>query len=115
MFPVKWFLLVIGLVVALPANAVNDPTRPPFALKQTPSKHYDALRLSMILQEGNSRRAVINESVVGVSDSVAGAKVIKIGEDSVLLRRGGKQIKLTMSLEGVRGPLVEPKKDAGNE
>ncbi len=100
----KWLLMVWVLVMGASASlqAASDPTRPPFMVKQSAKKTHKPLKLSMILSEGTQRKAIINESVVAESDSVEGATVIKINEDSVVVRRAGKNIKLTMPLAVVR-------------
>jgi hypothetical protein len=44
--------------------------------------------------------------VVGVSDTVANAKVLSIAEDSVVVSRGGQRITLRIPLAAVRKELV---------
>ena len=95
-------LSIIVFCVLPPVQAANDPTRPPFAIKSMPRVAYTPLKLSMILDAGDSRRAIINETVVSVSDTVAGAKVIRINASDVLLWRAGEHIKLEMPFGGVR-------------
>ncbi|PVY70310.1 MSHA biogenesis protein MshK [Tamilnaduibacter salinus] len=85
-------LLLILMVMAGPALALKDPTRPagtsaPVDAKPTRT----SLSLTSIIQAGERRRAVINGQVVREGDPVAGTQVLSIDSDRVILRQGGKR------------------------
>lgn len=96
------FLLVLMMGAGSSICAAGDPTRPP--IFGAPKAHvaHEPLKLSMILKDRDNMRAIINESVVGVSGVVAGARVIAIKDDYVVLSRAGQKITLRMPLADVR-------------
>ncbi len=98
----RFCVVVLCTLIFTVAEAASDPTRPPFLSGVRANVAVESLKLSMILNDGQARRAVINESVVAVSDLVAGARVLAINEQSVELRRAGKTITLRMPMAGVR-------------
>ncbi|MBA54111.1 MAG: hypothetical protein CMK89_06600 [Pseudomonadales bacterium] len=102
----KLMLVVVMLCSSMKILAAGDPTRPPLFSEVKAATAYQPLELSMILNDSNNMRAIINESVVGVSDTVANAKVLSIAEDSVVVSRGGQKITLRMPLAAVRKELV---------
>ena len=103
-------LLLATLSVATPLSAAKDPTAPPTALSETTSPQAQAytFALSMIISDGKQRKAIINESLVGVKDVINNAVVIAIKQDSVVLRQGDKTINLTL-------PYAEVRKDREHE
>lgn len=104
----RLFVIVILMLSGAGQVQAGDPTRPPSLGAGKAKPVYQALSLTMILRDSANMRAIINESVVGVTDVVAGARVIAIKEDSVVLRRAGQNITLRM-------PLAEVRKDSGND
>lgn len=97
----SWIILMM-FVVANSCFATGDPTRPPDFSIRPMTKTQESLQLSMVLREGSQWRAVINEQVVGVNDTVNNAKVIRIENDQVTVVRMGKKIILKMPLADVR-------------
>ena len=55
-----------------------------------------SFELSGIFYSGQAPKAVVNNTMVGVGDTVGGAKVVKISETEVILSYQGKEIKLTI-------------------
>ncbi|MEE2733218.1 MAG: hypothetical protein VYA55_20535 [Pseudomonadota bacterium] len=106
MLPIKLLLMLAVLVGSVSAQAAGDPTRPPMFSNTKTKTAYAPLQLSMILNDGHHKRAIINESVVGVSDQVADAKVLSIAEDSVVVSRAGRRITLRMPMAAVRKESV---------
>ena len=102
----KLMLVVVIMFGSVPALAAGDPTRPPLFSGAKTVTAYQPLQLSMILNDGSNKRAIINESVVGVADTVANAKVLSIAEDSVVVSRGGQRITLRMPIAAVRKEMV---------
>ena len=90
--------LLLMMVSGSVALAAGDPTRPPLYHNNQAAPVYEPLKLTMILNDAGSLRAVINEAVVAVADEVAGARVVAINESSVVVRRAGQR--LTLQLPG---------------
>ena len=103
----KLMLVVIIVSGSMNVLAAGDPTRPPLFSEVKAVTAHQPLQLSMILRDSNNMRAIINESVVGVSDTVANAKVLSIAEDSVVVSRGGQRITLRMPIAAVRKETVD--------
>ena len=82
-------------------QAAVDPTRPPAMLIEQPTQVYSPLNLNMILSDENGRRAVINEEIVSVSDTINQARVIAIDGEVVILVRQGKRIELRMPISNM--------------
>jgi hypothetical protein len=106
------FLIRVLLIFLLSSSssyllAANDPTRPPIFGPVKSKPVYNSLVLTMILNDKNNKRAIINESIVAVSDVVANARVIAIYDESVILTRAGKKIVLRMPLADVRKDRVD--------
>lgn len=108
MFLIRLIMLASVLASGVPALAASDPTRPPIFGGTKAKPVHQPIKLSMILKDNNNMRAIINESVVGVSDVVAGAKVTAIKDDHVVLSRDGQRITLRM-------PLAEVRKDSSHD
>lgn len=95
-------LCLLMMAQALPALA-GDPTRPPFVEASAPRQSTAApLQLSMILHEDGRHRAVINGSLVAVSESVGSARVVAIHSDHVVLARAGRQFSLHLPIAAVK-------------
>lgn len=101
-------LLILMLLPGSVVMAAGDPTRPPLYNSNRVAPVYEPLKLTMILKDSTSLRAVINESVVSVTDEVAGARVLAINASSVLVRRAGQNMTLRLPVAAVR-------KEYGNE
>lgn len=87
---VSW-LCVTGLAY----GNFNDPMKPEdvsySALKQGLSMdRVTELKLSLILINGDVRRAIINGGLKKVGDSVQGCKVTQINKDNVVLIKNGR-------------------------
>ena len=83
-------LAVVSIVVASTsvAQALRDPTRPPAAAgKGSAGKvEHSGFILQSVLISPERRYAIINDEVVPVGGSVAGAELIAIAEERVTLR-----------------------------
>ncbi len=97
-------ILMCGVMCGLANVALaGDPTRPPF-VETAPAEQIvsEPLQLSMILQDGGRRRAVINGRSLAVSEWVSNAKVVAIHQDHVVMARGGGQFKLQLPIGAVK-------------
>lgn len=102
MLRIKVIVVAVILMVSAEAFSAGDPTRPPVFGGSKAKPEYQPLKLSMILKDNKNMRAIINESVVGVSDVVAGARVTAIKDDYVVLNRAGQKITLQIPIADVR-------------
>ena len=94
-------LLLLCCLLPLPAFA-GDPTRPPDLVPAAQEIVHAPLHLSMVLTEGERRRAVINGKLMAVSDWIGNARLVAIRDDSVVMRRAGHSIVLKLPLPAVR-------------
>lgn len=103
MLPISRVLLCGVLCGLANAALAGDPTRPP-VVEMPPTQQVvsEPLQLSMILQDGGRRRAVINGRSLAVSDWVSNAKVVAIHQDHVVMARGGGQFKLQLPIGAVK-------------
>ena len=85
----------------IPVQAAVDPTRPPMTVSVESRQVLTPLNLSMILSDASGRRAVINETIVSVSDVIEQARVVAIHDGTVILERQGKKIELRMPLSNM--------------
>lgn len=97
--------LLLVWLLPLPLHA-DDPTRPPF-LEVAPQqgermRTVAPLKLSMILQEGERQRAVINGRLLAVADRIGSAQVISIQQDHVVMARAGRQFRLELPIGTVK-------------
>ncbi len=86
-------VVLTSALVGMNSVAWADPMRPPgFGVAST-KKAYQSTNfvLSQILISEQRKRAIINEKLVSEGDRVAGAKVLRIDPDKVILRVDGKQ------------------------
>ncbi len=104
----KAVVLLTTLVLATPLLAAKDPTAPPSVINETRSPQAYTFSLSMIISDGKYRKAVVNESLVGVNDVINNAIVVAIKQDSVVLQQGDETINLTL-------PNAEVRKDREHE
>lgn len=83
-------LLWLGLcAVAAPAAALQDPTAPPMA-QPAGDAAGTAIPLTAIKQVGNRRVAIIGGQEIGVGGRYQGARVLRITDSEVVLRRDGE-------------------------
>ena len=104
---------LLGLLLAPPALAERDPTRPPgFGAVTTPAATAGDgqvdLRLSGIISGPRGSSAVINGRRVRAGDQVADAQVVAVDHQGVEIERGGERfvIKLTTTEVKRRSPPV---------
>jgi MSHA biogenesis protein MshK len=86
----RLILLIVGLAALVGAHAapIGDPTRPPWAEGEAPpGAAAVGDRVEMILVAPDRRFALIGGRLVRVGDEVGGARVVRIGTESVTLRR----------------------------
>lgn len=109
----RWMLggglfCLLGLVVAGPAFGqppLTDPTRPGIlsgGVARATEEKPGAWTLTSTLIAPQRRVAVINDQLVQVGQAVDGATLIAVEPGSALLRRGGKQIRLTLVAASVK-------------
>ncbi len=89
---------LICLLVATPAFAGNDPTRPVFPQKSKIIKKKSQTKakqpLTAIFTRNNQRYAIIEDQIYHKGDYYRGSKLIKITSNKVLLRskQGTRQL-----------------------
>lgn len=86
-------MLATATVVAMAgaqAQALTDPTRPPSAPTGSPAAQEEAAgtQLQSILLSSGRKVAVINGNVVPLGGMVGEAKVVRISETQVVLKKG---------------------------
>lgn len=100
------FICVVALMcsVLVIANA-NDPMRPDdFYISSGDSRPHEtetAFKLSLILINGNVRKAVINGELKSEGNVISGSKIARINEDNVvLMKEGRRQILYLLKIHG---------------
>ncbi len=84
-------LAVAALLAApLPALALPDPTAPPAMPDAAGASSQPALTLAAIKRNGRTRTAVIGGREIPEGGHYQDARVMRIGESEVVLRRGGE-------------------------
>lgn len=86
-------MMATATVVAMAgaqAQALTDPTRPPSALSGSPAAQEEAVgtQLQSILLSSGRKVAVINGTMVPLGGMVGEARVVKITETEVVLKKG---------------------------
>ncbi len=98
-WPSLFFAALAGLAGA-PAQALDDPLRPPdFRAGNggvAPLTLPGELRLGMIVHGPGRRAAVIGEHLLQVGDRIEGLEVVAIGRDHVRLARGERSLRLEL-------------------
>jgi len=103
----KTLLVAAAVAWLLPAGAQSlaDPTRPPPESQLLPASAasasaepvYKGPQLQSVLTGARGREvAVIDGQTLRRGDKIDGAVLVKVGKDSVTLRRGGKDEVLTL-------------------
>ena len=108
MFLIRFSVTLLLALGTTWLHAGQDPTRPPFFGAAANPVAQESLHLSLIVDDARLRRAIINETVGGESDTVAGARVLRIESDRVRLVRAGQYITLQL-------PLAQIRKDHSDE
>jgi len=99
------------LALLLPASAFAiDPTRPPAALTPAPAERQAsvALHLQAIIRTGKVARAVVNGASLRVGDGLAGARVLAINPNSVLIERDGQRQLLRLAAPVITSSRTTP-------
>ena len=80
------------------SSVVAEPYEPPRRADAAQKRRagFPDFILTGIVQLVNGPRAIINDMLVGVGDSINGAIVHKIDKDSVILKKKDTEIKLGM-------------------
>lgn len=90
----QYLVAIFCILISLPVWAVNDPMRPPFFDgSQSTTKNVSKakpLTLSMILNAGDRKAAVINGKSVQVGETISGYRVLRIDAERVVVSRKGK-------------------------
>lgn len=81
-------ILAAGLALPLAAGALQDPTAPP-AVVAPGEAAGSGIPLTAIKQVGNRRIAIIGGQEIAVGGRYQGARVVRITESEVVLRRDG--------------------------
>ncbi len=104
-------LCAVGAVQGAAAGddaALRDPTRPSgwHATQDTAEgrRPLDALRLQGTFSVGGERSALLSGRRVTVGDRVAGAQVVGIDRDRVILRVDGETVELASATAPVKSP-----------
>ncbi len=96
-------LMSIGFIASASAGGVADPTQPPPGYgvspqaggRSTPDSLPEPVLLQMIARDGSQRLAVVNGRRVRSGDMITldgkSVKVVAIGDDAVVLDRGGQR------------------------
>ena len=82
-------LLWLALCAAAPAGALQDPTAPPMA-QPAGDAAGAGIPLTAIKQVGTRRVAIIGGQEIAVGGRYQGARVVRITEGEVVLRRDGE-------------------------
>ena len=94
---IRYLLLVGFSLMSIVCLSAQDPMRPPswmFESSTVKESNVERLIVQQILISENRTLAVINDVVVSVGDTVAGAKVKKISRQWVKVVRGGRSMTL---------------------
>lgn len=96
--------LVLGVTTAAFAGTLRDPTRPPggAAAKPADPAPRTALHLDFLVASMDRRLARINGQWVREGDTVAGAKVLRIAPNRVVVLRRGQTRVLRLGGSGIR-------------
>jgi MSHA biogenesis protein MshK len=81
-------ILAAGLALPLAAGALQDPTAPPVMVAPGDAAG-SSIPLTAIKQIGNQRIAIIGGQEIAVGGRYQGARVVRITESEVVLRRDG--------------------------
>ena len=92
-------VLLTMSVASPPVMAMTDPTQPS---GYTPARSAQILTLDSVLISAQRRVAVINGKAVTVGERVAGATVVSIQPQRVVLQRAGKNFALTPRTQSIR-------------
>jgi Tfp pilus assembly protein PilP len=96
-----------------PLDGMSDPTRPKgwrapvHASAGQQVRPADELRLQGIFSVGGRRSAMLSGQRVRVGDRVAGAQVIGIDKNKVILRVDGETVELASVLPEVKSPASD--------
>lgn len=95
-------VLSLGLMILAPAvqgEPVDDPMRPPVR-ESTPSasdsQPHPGWSLTSVLIADDRRLAIINDRVLREGESIAGARVVRIEADHVLIRHADGERRLSL-------------------
>lgn len=87
-----WMMATAALlaIAGAQAQALSDPTRPPAATAGAPTSGEEApgTQLQSILLSSGRKVAVINGNMVPLGGMVGEAKVVRISETEVVLKKG---------------------------
>lgn len=103
-------LLTAGLAWAETQGTLSDPTRPrgwqvaAAAPVVGGQRAVDALRLQGTFSVGGEKSALLSGQRVLVGDEVAGATVIEINNNKVILRVDGETVELASMMPSVKSP-----------
>lgn len=104
--------LLLAAVSSAFAQALNDPTRPANAPSAAGEGSATAGLQTIIRRAGTKPAAVINGQYVQLGGKVGDARLVKVGEDSVVLEgpSGKEEMKLLPGIEKKPVPQAQPAK-----
>lgn len=103
-------LAMLGTAAAVPAQGLDDPTRPTSMAEPEPVRRAESgprWRLQSTLVADDRRLAIINGRTVGPGERVDGATVRDVRQDGVTLEIDGRRVELRLL------GAVDVKRDAG--
>lgn len=119
--PIPYLLLcgVLSLAASVPvyAQELRDPTRPggwqPAVAERVEFAREDRvpLHLQGMFSVAGARSVMINGRRVAIGDRVAGAEVVEIGPDTVVLDANGRRLELAYQLSAVKAPVEKTEEE----
>ena len=88
-------ILAAGLALPLSAGALQDPTAPPAMVAPGEAAGTD-IPLTAIMQVGHRRIALIGGQEIAAGGRYQDARVVRITESEVVLRRNGETVVLKL-------------------
>lgn len=88
-------ILAAGLALPLTVGALQDPTAPPAMVAPGEAAGTD-IPLTAIMQVGHRRIAIIGGQEIAVGGRYQDARVVRISESEVVLRRGQETVVLKL-------------------
>ncbi len=79
-----------------PLDAKPNPSNRPTPRIETDLPALDKIKLQGIIVIPSGSKAVINDQILTVGESIDGVKLLNIGKDYVILRYGGRRVKKTL-------------------
>jgi len=104
-----FFMLIASFFMSESAFSMNDPMQPPeYSVSSGVVEEMmdSKLKLQMILMSPERKFAVLNNKTVKEGEMIAGAKIISIEKEHVVVKRKGKVFDLRLDPTKNRGGIV---------